>query len=87
MQQVQKIELFLLFEGENQILEYSQEYPNSIINSSSLFYGACRHKFGFYREHHTTFPTSADDYRTNSERVSTQDLNNPSSLIIKTIEI
>ena len=50
------------------ILQYSRENPNLIINSSSEFYGACRHKpkFQWYAK---TTPLSVLMMNTSSERV------------------
>ena len=60
-----------------QILKYSKRDPNSIINSNSEFYGACRHKPRFHRYRPNCTPLSTDDEHNSSERVITQSLTNP----------
>ena len=62
-----------------EILKFSKNTPHLLINSSTEFYGACRHKPRFHR-YLTTNCTkihSTDDKETGSERVNTSDPENP----------
>ena len=59
-----------------EILKLSRIDPASIINSSTEFYGACRHKPRFHRYPSNCTPHSTDDELESSERVNARDLIN-----------
>ena len=56
-----------------EILKLSRNDPAIIINNSSEFYGACRHKPRFHRYLTNCTPHSTDDEHSSSERVNTRD--------------
>ena len=63
-----------------EILKLSRYDPAIIINNSSEFYGACRHRPRFHRYPTNCTPHSTDDEHS-SERVSTRDsINSQNSL-------
>ena len=57
------------------ILEHSRKNPTTIINTSSEFYGACRHKPRFHRYPKKLYNPSTDDERS-SEKVQSQIIDN-----------
>ena len=57
------------------ILEHSRKNPTTIINTSSEFYGACRHKPRFHRYPKKLYNPSTDDERS-SEKVQPQNIDN-----------
>ena len=63
-----KMKCSLCMKERIKILQYSRENPNLIINSSSEFYGACRHKPKFHRYAITT-PLPVLMTNNSSERV------------------
>ena len=72
-----KLNCTLCMKERIQILKYSKRDPNSVINSNSEIYGACRHKPRFHRYRPNCTPLSTDDEQDSSERVITQSLTNP----------
>jgi hypothetical protein len=58
-----------------EILKFSKKTPHLLINSSTEFYGACRHKPRFHRYiTNCTKIHSTDDEQTSSERVVSHEM-------------
>ena len=64
-----------------EVLKLSRNDPAIIINNSSGFYGACRHKPRFHMHLTNCTPHSTDDERRSSERVDTSDLINSQNFL------
>jgi len=62
------------------ILKYSRIDPSKIINTSTEFYGACRHKPRFHRYPNNCTNPSTDDDHNRLERVSNTGMNNTPNL-------
>ena len=62
------------------ILKYSRIDPSKIINTSTEFYGACRHKPRFHRYPNNCTNPSTDDDHNRLERVSNTGVNNTPNL-------
>ena len=58
------------------IFRHSRRNPTQIINTSTKFYGACRHKPRFHRYPNNYTLLSTDDKRNSSERVEATGVNN-----------
>ena len=69
-----KLNCSLCMKERLEILKLSRNDPAIIINNSSEFYGACRHKPRFHRYLTNCTPHSTDDEHSSSERVNTRDL-------------
>ena len=75
-----KLNCSLCMKERLEILKLSRYDPAIIINNSSEFYGACRHRPRFHRYPTNCTPHSTDD-KHSSERVNTRDsINSQNSL-------
>ena len=69
-----KLNCSLCMKERLEILKFSRKTPHLLINSSTEFYGACRHKPRFHRYlSNCTEIHSTDDEQTSSERVASRD--------------